>query len=56
MEVGTVAHGRSSRGCVRTRAEADDDVPEHLKCTVCFDAPYGRIEQCSEGEHNTAPT
>ena len=51
-----MARERSSRGRVRTRAEVDDDVPEHLKCTVCFDAPIGRIEQCSAGEHNSAPT
>jgi hypothetical protein len=24
-------------------------VPVHLKCCVCLDAPFGRIEQCSQG-------
>ena len=51
----TVARERSSRGRVRTRAESDDDVPEHLKCTVCLDAPFGRIEQCQSGEHKKDP-
>ena len=46
---------RRERSRVRTRSEADDDVPEHLKCTVCYDAPYGGIEQCSRGEHNIVP-
>ena len=39
----------ASRGRVRARAE-DDGVPEHLKCSVCLDAPWGRIEQCANGE------
>ena len=51
----TVARERSSHGRVRTRAEADDDVPEHLKCSVCLDAPCGRIEQCASGEHKKHP-
>jgi hypothetical protein len=45
----TVGRERPSRGQVRARA--DNDVPEHLRCSVCLDAPCGRIEQCANGEH-----
>jgi len=48
----TVGRERASRGQVHARA--DNDVPEHLKCSVCLDAPCGRIEQCANGEHNNA--
>jgi hypothetical protein len=41
----------ASSGRVRARAEDGDGVPEHLKCSVCLDAPSGRIEQCTNGEH-----
>jgi len=40
----------ASRGQVRARD--DDEVPEHLQCSVCLSAPFGRIEQCTNGEHN----
>jgi hypothetical protein len=38
-------------GVTRTRADAaaDDDVPDHLLCCVCFDAPAGRVESCLNG-------
>jgi hypothetical protein len=26
-----------------------DDVPDHLKCCVCLDAPTERVEQCLNG-------
>jgi hypothetical protein len=42
----------ASHGRVHARADAEDDgVPEHLRCSVCLDAPSGRIEQCTNGEH-----
>jgi len=44
----------ASRGRVRAREFYGDGVPEHLKCSVCLDAPCGRIEQCTNGEHNIA--
>jgi hypothetical protein len=42
----------ASRGRVRARVD-DDEVPEHLRCSVCLDAPCGRIEQCTNGEYHT---
>jgi hypothetical protein len=46
----TVAQARGE-----VRARADDDVPEHLTCCVCRDAPCGRIEQCANGEFVILP-
>ena len=32
-----------------TRVEAPGDVPAHLLCPVCLEAPLGRIGQCVNG-------
>ena len=34
---------------VSAAAAAADDVPAHLTCSVCLDAPPGRVEQCPRG-------
>ena len=42
--------GTSTASLGRVRARADDDgVPAHLLCSVCLDAPCGRVEQCANG-------
>ena len=43
-------HTHLALGMARPRDEEQDaDVPDHLKCGVCLDAPAGRVEQCGNG-------
>ena len=32
-----------------TMSDDGDDVPDQLKCSVCLDAPTGRVDQCTNG-------
>ena len=34
---------------ITTRGREDDDVPDHLLCYVCLDAPPNNVQQCRNG-------
>ena len=45
----TAGTAASAATTTPTRQKEEDHVPDHLRCSVCWDAPVGNVQQCLNG-------